>query len=138
MPAIDHCEPQVVRALRKSGWVVSDQPYPIRLTAEKGYVFADLRLERILDASAMIVAEVKCFPIGRSLLDEFYHALGQYLVYRTAMELRQLQEMLYLAIPLPVFRHIEGRPVLQAALQNYGVKLIIVDLETEVIVKWVS
>ncbi len=39
MSAIDQCEPQVIDALRKSGWIVREQPYPIRRIGEKGYVY---------------------------------------------------------------------------------------------------
>jgi hypothetical protein len=41
MPARDSCEVQVVIALEKAGWVVTNQPYTIGLNRVE-YAYADL------------------------------------------------------------------------------------------------
>lgn len=81
MPALDQCEPQVIRALQKAGWVVTHQPLQIRVSRNEA-VYADLRLIQPAVKQTIIIVEVKCFAGKRSLLDEFYHAVGQYIVYR--------------------------------------------------------
>lgn len=87
MPAIDSCEPQMIRAFQKANWSIGDQPFAIRLAEKRDHVFADLRLINRSDNAQIVVIEVKCFPDSRSQLDEFYHAVGQYLVYRSALVL---------------------------------------------------
>ena len=49
MPAVDSCEPQMIRALEKAGWTIAKQHYPIRLGKSKGIVYADLLIERKFD-----------------------------------------------------------------------------------------
>jgi hypothetical protein len=45
MPALDHCQPAVVRALEKAGWLVIDQPLTIRNVIGRRHIYADLRLK---------------------------------------------------------------------------------------------
>jgi hypothetical protein len=35
VPAIDHCEPQVIRAFEKAYWEVLDKPYLLRIRGER-------------------------------------------------------------------------------------------------------
>ena len=81
MPAQDACEPQIIRALEKAGWQMIARTVPIYLE-HKRVVYADLSLQR--ERQQIIVVEVKCFSEKRPLLDQFYHAVGQYLFYRNA------------------------------------------------------
>jgi XisH protein len=60
MPAIDQCEPAVINALQKAGWVVTHQPLFLRLDSHEA-IYADLRLQHQQDNQAIIILEVKCF-----------------------------------------------------------------------------
>jgi hypothetical protein len=62
MPAIDDCEPQMIRALEKSGWRVIDHPLTLRNVLGRNHVYADLRLEQIVTGQQIIVVEVNAFP----------------------------------------------------------------------------
>lgn len=138
MPAVDDCEPQVIRALEKADWVVVDRPYSIQLVEKTSrYVFADLRLESVQNNDEMIVVEVKCFPTSRSQIDEFYHAFGQYVVYRHALRLRGISTPIYLTMPDAAYKVLIQIPAIQAALVDSDVKIILVDLASETITQWI-
>jgi Holliday junction resolvase-like predicted endonuclease len=42
MPAIDACEPQVIRALEKAGWEVLERQFTIRLPDDRHGLFIKL------------------------------------------------------------------------------------------------
>ncbi|MDZ4766928.1 MAG: element excision factor XisH family protein [Chloroflexota bacterium] len=103
MPALDQCERQVIRAFDKADWVVTHHPYSIRTDKErKEYIYADLRLKQRKGRRNVIVAEVKCFAGRRLQLDQFYHAIGQYIGYRIALEMQGIKTPIFLAVPLTV------------------------------------
>jgi hypothetical protein len=87
MPAIDECEPQMLRALAKDDWAVINQPLTLRSGIARKQLFADLYLQKMTTKEQIIVVEIKCFPESRSRIDKFYHAIGQYQVYRVHSEM---------------------------------------------------
>lgn len=136
MPAIDSCEPQVMRAFQKAGWGLLYKPYIVRAGTERG-IYIDLCLRHQVNNSLLLMVEVKCFPASRSVLDEFYHAMGQYLFYRNVLKLNNIEIPIYLTIPDFVFERLSSQAAFQMTLQESGVKWVIVNLETEEIEKWV-
>lgn len=56
--------------------------------------------------------------------------------YRMALEEQDPQRTLYLAIPLDTFKAFFSLEFGQAAVQRYQLRLIVYDVEKEVIVKW--
>ncbi|GIK65142.1 MAG: hypothetical protein BroJett018_29360 [Chloroflexota bacterium] len=137
MPAIDQCELNVIRALEKLGWRVTDQPFPIRLSRNEG-VYADLRLRSTDGQQSIIVVEVKCFSEKRSILDEFYHAVGQYLLYREALHLKNITVPLYLSVPRTIYDTFFARRMVQAVLKNANIKIMVVDIELEEVIQWIK
>ena len=71
MPAVDACEPQVLRALQKDGWHIMDKPFAIH--TNKHIVYADCMLERKDNGQRehVIILEVKCFSNPQTDLQEF-------------------------------------------------------------------
>lgn len=136
MPAIDRCEPQVVRALEKAGWVVTDQPYVIHIGEEKAYVYADLQLRHVEREESIIVVEVKCFARRLRMMQEFEQAIGQIVLYRYALALNRKFTPLYLVVPLPVYETFFQKPLPHMIIGEEGIKMIVVDLATEEIVLW--
>ena len=65
MPALDVCEPQMIRALEKAGWQIIGKTLPIYLEYKR-VVYADLSLQRA--QQQIIVVEVKCFFAKTSLI----------------------------------------------------------------------
>lgn len=136
MPAIDHCQPAVIRAFQKQDWEPTHYPFPIRVNSQET-VYADLRLRNTKNQQTAIIVEVKCFPHRRSALDEFYHTLGQYIMYRKALELKQFQTPLYLVVPLRVFQTFFKRQTVKQVIEEIKVNIIVVDIDQEVIVEWI-
>jgi hypothetical protein len=135
MPTRDQCEPRVVRALEKTGWVVTHQPFYVRV-APGELIYADLRLRQQEQVKAVIVLEVKCFADKHTLLDEFYRAVGQYIFYRNALELAKIDLPVYLSVPSNVHTNFFSRRTVQAGVQEAKIKLIIIDIEQEEGVRW--
>jgi hypothetical protein len=135
MPAIDHCEPQVIRAFEKAGWAVIQRPLTIRLSRERR-VYADLLLEH--QAQKIIIVEVKCFTSGQSTLDELYHAIGQYMVYQAGLDTLGYVQPLYLVLPLIIYESLSNLEAIRLILTRAKIKVIVVDLDREEITVWLT
>jgi len=128
MPPLDSCHNQVSHALQKEGWTI--QPRQARFDAD---ILAVIDIEaNKADEHAYI--EVKCFP-GANTTQEYYIAFGQYVIYRTLLSKIKPEAVLYLAVPEHVY-YGEFTETIYNAIQDNRVKLIIVNLTTEVIVQW--
>lgn len=136
MPASDNCEPQIINALEKDGWEITDRPFSIKF--DDTYIYADLRLERNQgeNIEQIIVVEIKCFPFEDTY--DFHQAVGQYISYETALRKNGKPETIFLAIPIHAYARFQRNNIMSAILQEKGVKLIIVDLESEVIEQWIT
>lgn len=85
MPVRDLHHEALKKALVKSGWVITHDPY--RMSWGRKDLYVDLGAERILTAERAgrkIAVELKTFG-GPSDMDSLKNALGQYLVYRSVM-----------------------------------------------------
>jgi hypothetical protein len=114
MPAIDRCHDQIVHALEKAGWTVSDLPYAIRVPGKRYPLLADLQAQRGEDE--IIIVEVKC--LQSSPLEELYTAIGQYLVYQSALRRLSINYPVYLAVPMQAFHGIFEEIGLDVANQD--------------------
>jgi hypothetical protein len=135
--ALDRCHQQVVRALEKDGWMVAKKP--TKLYSEDRQVFIDILAERGTNGSQeqIILSEVKCFPDRNDTTREIYIAFGQYLVYRAIIAELKRQIPLYLAVPEDAYQAIFD-PVIQRVVNDNQVKLLVVDLEMEIITRWMA
>jgi hypothetical protein len=135
MPVRDACEPAVIRALAKEGWVVVAYDFGIVYDPNTDrYVYADLQLQQL--DQAIIVAEVKCFT--QNYLDELYRAVGQYAFYRNAMVYNEINLPIYLTVPQDVYEAFFSNPIVDATVKDVDVKVIVVNLEREEIVRWIT
>ncbi len=133
----DTCHSQVVNALQKAGWTVSDNVY---LRVEETVVIIDLKAWQSDKGNfqQIIVVEVKCFLNESDDQDELYRAIGQYLMYRSMIAARGLNLPLYLSIPEPAYNRLFTRQMVQTVLQESRFKLLIVDVAHEEIVQWLD
>jgi hypothetical protein len=141
MPALDHCHPQVVRALEKAGWVVVQQPYTLQVLSsarKNSNLFIDLlaRHERDTPTATIMVVEAKCFE-GRSDVYDLYGAIGQYVIYRSLLRERELALPLYLAVPVTAYHRV-FREFAMPVISELGLKLIVIDMVAEVIEQWIE
>jgi hypothetical protein len=103
-------------------------------------VFADLAAERPFTAERgdeKIIVEVKSF-VGRSAIQDFKIALGQYMLYLPAVNTLVPEYRLYIAISELAYDSDLQRDIIQLAVQTHHVPLIVVDIAGEEITKWIN
>jgi hypothetical protein len=133
-----HSSRRSENALLKDGRIITDGPYVIEY--KELTLFADLAAERVIAAERSgrkIVVEVKSF-VGISKLQDLKVALGQYDIYNIFLSLTEPGRKLYIAISEKVYDDFFGQEAIQVVVETLQLPLIIVKLETEEIVKWIS
>ena len=137
MPKKDTFHEIVIAALLKEGWEVINDPLFIPTEGGVNF-FIDLGLSKIIGATKSgekIAVEIKSFD-SSSPIYSFYEILGQFLVYKLAMEEQLKPWKLYVAISQQGFNKLDDAPVIMRASKKYGIKFIIFDPVTETVVKW--
>ena len=127
----------VKRVLIKDGWQITHDPLTVAIGRRDGYI--DLGAEKIFAAEhngRKIAVEVKSF-IGPSLLQDLYLALGQYLLYREALQIVEPERILYLAVRHAIYEQLE-REQLRDLLDRQQVKFVVFDVDKERIVEWTT
>jgi len=137
VPAFDNCQPQVIHALEHDGWRIVAQNEHYRI--KKRSIFIDLRAERAINGNVenMLLAEVKCFAEKENWTTDLYIAIGQYLVYREILLQLAIQNPLYLAIPSPIYATVFDK-IAREVVRQHKIKIIVVDIENEVIEQWLK
>ena len=137
MPARDLFHDTVRHALAKDGWIITHDP--LRLSWGGKDLYVALGAERLLAAEKegrRIAVEVKSF-IGASLIADLERALGQYVLYHDIMERLEPERTLYLAVRNEVFLDLFDEPVGTVLLEKERVRLLVFDVKTETVVKWI-
>ena len=97
--AKDFYHENVRLALEKDGWLITHDPYPVKVE-DVGYEI-DFGAELLIGAekdTMRIAVEVKSF-VGPSTINEFHKAVGQFNGYHVALEIQDPERVLFLAIP---------------------------------------
>jgi hypothetical protein len=137
MSAKDATHNAVRHALEKDGWTITQDPYYIKVGGVE--MFIDLGAEAIVAAERegqKIAVEIKSF-LGASSISEFHTALGQFFNYRLALEEKEPERVLYLAVPLIVYEDFFTLQFIQKAIQRAELKLLVYIENTEVISQWI-
>lgn len=71
-----------------------------------------------------------------SELYEFHLAVGQYINYRYALEDREPERILYLAVPLEIYDDFFTMPFVQKVIEGSQINLLIYDVQREEISLW--
>jgi hypothetical protein len=125
--------------LEQDGWTISHDPYFIRLGKRKGFV--DLGAERIIlgaeKGNLKIAVEIKSF-LGISEVDQFEDALGQFLLYRPALQKNDPERVLWLALPSDFYSNLFEDSYFQEIALLYDLKMIVYDEIGQKIVAWKS
>lgn len=136
MPAKDIFHDAVKNALIKEGWIITDDPLYLDYGGVDMYV--DLGAEKLIAAEKnqqKIAVEIKTFN-RPSLISEFHGALGQFLNYRLVLENIEPEREIYLAISEDVYETFFTLIFTQKAIERYQIKLIVYDINQEVIKQW--
>lgn len=135
MPAIDTCQPQVIRALERDGWRIHGTNV-FRYHDER-HIFIDIEAVHGANGSTrqILLAEVKCFFNESDFAREIYIAIGQYMIYRALLDKAGDSRPLYLAMPISAYQKLFDSAILQA-ISYAKMRLILVDLVKEEIIEW--
>ena len=139
MSAKDVFHEVVKKALQKDGWQITHDP----LSSSVGGVnlSIDLAAEKLIAAERegeKIAVEIKSFLERSSAISEFHTALGQFINYRGALKRRQPERVLYLAVPLTTYKTFFNLDFPRDMIEENQVKMIIYDVEHEVIAEWIN
>lgn len=138
MAAKDLFHEAVKKALIKEQWLITADPLRLKI---EGVRFAiDLAAEKVLAAqkgNQKIAVEIKSF-LNDSALTDFHLALGQFLNYRLALQMREPERLLYLAVPLETFDSFFQEEFVQESLRQYQLKLIVYSPGKERIERWIN
>ncbi len=131
MPAKDDVHEAAVNSLIADGWAITKQH--IAIMVDKRRLFVDIRAAR---QSETIYVEVKGFEAD-SQANALGEALGQYLLYRFAMDYVGLEVPLFLAVPISAYEGIWSELLGKITLQGGRIKLIVFDPEKQELVQWI-
>ena len=70
------------------------------------------------------------------MIFDFHLASGQFLNYRLALQMKEPDRIIYLAVPLDTFNSFFQEIFIQEAVKLYQLKLVIYDPNKEEIVEW--
>ena len=138
MPAKDLFHQAVKSALEKEQWLITADP--LFISVEGVDMSIDLGAEELLAAERngrKIAVEIKSF-IGTSEIYDFHLALGQFMNYRLALQKKEPERTLYLAVPAEAYETFFVRPFVQSAIASFSLKLLIYAPDREVIVQWIN
>ncbi len=127
----------VKEALIKDGWTVTDDPLTLLNKAEGG-ISTDLGAEKIIVAEkglTKIAVEVKSF-INPSMIHDFMRASGQYYGYNVVIKRKQIDRILYLAMPSYAYKKLIKYEFIQAIIEEMSIKFILFDDKEKTIVTW--
>jgi hypothetical protein len=128
----------VKTALVKDGWTITHDPLPIRLDPMR--VFADLGAERPIAAERAgrkIAVEIKSFT-GLSVMDDLEKALGQYGLYSALLAEVEPDRTVYLAVSEAVATNVLDTSAGQILIRRLGIRVIVVTLPTQEVVRWIG
>ncbi len=133
MAAKDLFHDAVKQALIKDNWVITADPLTIKIEGVRLEI--DLAAEKVFAAEKegkKIAVEIKSF-LKSSIITDFHAALGQFLNYRLALQIREPDRTLYLAVPIDTFESFFQETFIQESVNSYQVKLLIYNPIQEVI-----
>ncbi|MBD2513996.1 XisH family protein [Nostoc sp. FACHB-973] len=138
MSAKDAFHTVVKTALEKEGWLITHDPYALQVGTLELYI--DLGAEKVIAAEKQgqkIAVEIKSF-LSPSKITELYAALGQFIIYRIALQKKEANRTLYLAVPSTVYNEFFILPFIQSVIQINQLCLLIYNIEQEAIDQWQS
>ncbi|MBD2210004.1 XisH family protein [Nostoc linckia FACHB-104] len=139
MPAKDVFHQVVKTALQKDGWQITNDPLTISVGGVN--LSIDLAAEKLIAAERegqKIAVEVKSFLQQSSAISEFHTALGQFINYRGALRRVQPERVLYLAVPLTTYNTFFQLDFPKDMIAENQVKMLIYNVEQEVIFQWIN
>ena len=134
MPAKDRHHDIVVRSLMNAGWsILSEQEYLSIGTTYETHRRLYIDINAQSNEGVIILIEVKA--LDRSHVHQLMELLGQFLVYRMALDYLEINIMLYIAIPQSAYQNIMNHILGQQITNQYKIPLVIYDPIEEIILE---
>ena len=126
-------------ALENDGWVITHDPYKIKLGKRRGYI--DLGAEKQMIAAEKgedkIAVEIKSFS-SPSDLDSFENALGQFLIYWRALKFKEPDRILFLGVPRSFYARFFDDLFFLETAKDFNVNMLIYDEQKGIIEQWIK
>lgn len=138
MPKKDDIHDVTQNAVEKDGWIITDDP--LVLLPKEDNLAIDLAAEKFFVATKQtekIAIEVKSFGQA-SLLYAFHGAVGQWINYVSAVMEAKLDMEVYIAMPLFAYIKLTQSRVVRRTISRLQMKLLIIDIKKQEIVKWIN
>jgi XisH protein len=137
MPRKDIYHDTVKIALEKEGWVIIKEN--LNLSVDDTPLYADLGAEAVFVAERKgekAAFEVKTFG-GQSFVTNLHEAVGQYGVYKSALELVYPTWNIYLAVPEPTYLAYFLKPFIQKVMKDHHINMIVYNTQNQIITQWI-
>ena len=137
MSALDKYRGVVRRALEKDGWTITDDPYKLSV-GNRGLII-DLGAEKLMaaeKAEIKIAVEIKTFGSSSPVAD-LQQAVGQFVMYESALKRTEPERILYLAVPELALNGIFAEELGAVMIQDYLSHLFGYSVAKEEITKWI-
>lgn len=138
MAAKDFFHEVVKRILIQEGWLITDDP--LKLSYGKADSKIDLGAEQVLGAEKegeKIAVEIKSFS-EPSFVYAFHEAIGQYINYRRGLRKQMPERGLYLAISNDIYDQFFQQEMVQDAILEENLKILIFDPSTNNSLQWIK
>ena len=138
MPAKDIYHDVVCSALIKDGWTITDDPLTLKMGGRSVYV--DLGAEKLIAAergTEKIAIEIKSF-LSPSPIHDLENAWGQFFMYARALQKRDPDRLLYLAVNRNTFETLFKEEAGELLLEEPGFRMVVFDPMNEEVVLWRS
>lgn len=139
MPATDRNHQAVIRSLSKAGWSVIQEQYSLAVgeTADDlRRLYIDLAVQSQDDQIVLI--EIKL--LDPSPIHQFMMLVGQYLVYRSALDYLEHDTRLYVALSNIDYKTMVEHPLGQRVMNNTlrtAIPMVVYDEINEEILRWI-
>ncbi len=138
MPVRDYYHDIVRNALEKDGWIITHDPYRIKLARKKN-LYIDLGAERLIAAEKgvrKIAVEVKSFRSASEMKD-LEEAVGQFVLYEHLLARYEPERKLYLAVPEDVRESVFEEEAGLVLIEDKIIRLFTFDFNQEEVIKWI-
>jgi hypothetical protein len=137
MAAKDLYHDHVRTALEKDGWTITDDPLSLKWNDADAFI--DLAAEKVLIAEKgahRIAVEVKSF-IGVSKMRNLYEALGQFVLYREALDDAEPDREMFLAVRVAAFQQLFATRAGEKLRAREHINLLVFNEDSREIVQWI-
>lgn len=139
MPANDLNHDAVIHSLTKAGWSIVKEQYSL-VIGENADNLRRLYIDILAQSQSAQIVLIEVKSLAVSPVHQFMQLVGQYVVYRSALDYLDDDTPLYVAISESdyetIVKHPLGKHVMEQTLRE-PIPLVIYDTVTEEILRWI-